>query len=81
MIRLRMVDGNNLAGYEFKSDGLDGCHVCFVAKQYTVGIVGERLDVVIVQIKEVVMPDHENTSKHALFHCNCGYAIAQVYNN
>jgi len=74
-IRLRMVDGHNLTGCQVKSDGLDGCCVCFAAKQYAIGVVGERLDGVIVQIKEVVMPDDENTrpcsfpSQSRLHHC------------
>jgi hypothetical protein len=76
-----MVNGNNLAGYQVKGNGSDGCRVCFVAKQYAIGVVGERLQGVIVSIEELVMPDDENTSKRAFYHHNRGYTIAQVYNS
>ena len=78
-IRLRMVDGNSLAGYQIQVDGSDGCRVCFAAREYAVGVGGQRLNGASVRIQEMVLPDDENTSKRALFHRNRGYAIAQLY--
>ena len=75
-IRLRLVDGSHLAGYIVEADGSDGCRVCFAAREYAVGSSGVRLDGCIFQIKEVVLPDNENSSKRALFHRNRGYAVA-----
>ena len=36
LIRLHMVLGSHLAGYEVKSDGSDGCHVCFAAREFAI---------------------------------------------
>ena len=74
--RLRLVDGSHLTGYIVEADGSDGCRVCFAAREYAVGVNGVWLDGCIFQIKEVVLPDNENSSKRALFHRNRGYAVA-----
>ena len=39
---------------------------------------GVRLDGCVFQIKEMVLPDNENSSKRALFHRNRGYAVADL---
>jgi hypothetical protein len=51
-----IVDKNNLMGYQVKNGGSDGCSVYSAAKQYVIGIVGERLDGDFVGIKVVVLP-------------------------
>ena len=78
LIRLRMVHGSHLAGYEVKSDGSDGCRVCFAAREFAIGSRGQHLDGATVQICEMVLPDDVNSAKRALFHRNRGYAIAEV---
>ena len=42
------------------------------------GSSGVRLDGCVFQIKEMVLPDNENSSKRALFHRNRGYAFADL---
>ena len=76
-IRLRLVDNCHLAGYEVLADGSDGCRVCFAAREYAVGAHGQNLDGAVVLIREIVLPDDANSSKRAIFHRNCGYAIAE----
>ena len=78
-IRLRLVDGSDLAGYTVQVDGTDGCRVCFAAREYAVGSSGVRLDGCIFRIRETVLPDNENSSKRALFHHNRGYAVAELF--
>ncbi len=79
-IRLRLVDKSHLAGYEVLADGSDGCRVCFATREYAVGACGQNLDGAVVFITEIVLPDDANSNKRALFHRNCGYAIAEVSN-
>ena len=52
------------------------CHVCFAAQEFAVGLRGQHLDGSTVIIKEIVLPDDENSAKRALFHCNRCYPIA-----
>ena len=77
-LRMRLVDESHLAVYQIKSDGSDGCRVCFAAREFAVGHRGQRLDGRMVVIKEIVLPDDENSAKRQLFHRNRGYAIAEV---
>ena len=37
LIRLRLVHGSHLVVYEVKSDGSDGCRVCFAAREFAFG--------------------------------------------
>jgi len=53
--------------------------VCFAAREYAVGVGDQQLDGASIWIKEMVLPDDENASKRSLFHCNCGYAIAELH--
>ena len=78
LIPLCLVHGSHLAGYEVKSDGSDGCCVCFAAREFTIGHRGQCLDGAMVRICEMVLPDDVNSAKRALFHRNRGYAIAEV---
>ena len=55
-----------------------GCHVCFAAREYAVRVEDQQLDGASVWNKEMVLPDNENASKRALFHCNWGYVIAEL---
>ena len=43
-ICMKMVEGIHLAGYMVNDDGSDSCHVYFVAREYAVGVGGQRLD-------------------------------------
>ena len=52
--------------------------VCFAAREYVVGVGGQRLDGASGSIKEMVLPCDDNASKRALFHRNRGYAIAEL---
>ena len=78
-IRMKMVDRIHLAAHLVNDDGSDGCPVCFSAREYPVGVVGQRLDGASIWIKEMVLPDNENASKRALFHRNWGYVIAELH--
>ena len=78
-IRMKMIDRMHLAGYLVNDDGSDGCRVCFAAREYAVGVRGQRLNGESVWIKEMVLPDDDNVSKRALFHCNwwlCHHGVA-----
>ena len=77
-LRMWLVDKTHLAGYQMLPDELDGCRVCFAAREFAVGQCGQRLNGCMVVIKEMVLPDDENSTKRHLFHCNHGYAIAEV---
>ena len=77
-ICLQLVDQSHLAGYIVEANGSDCCRVCFAGREYAVGGSGVRLDGCIFQIKEMVLPDNENSSKRALFHRNRGYAVADL---
>ena len=77
-ICMKMVEGIHLAGYMVNDDGSDGCRVCFAAREYAVGVVGQRLDGASIWIKDMVLPDDEYASKRALFHRNWGYAITEL---
>jgi hypothetical protein len=77
-LRMRLVDGRHLVVYQIKSDGSDVCRVCFAAREFAVGHCGQLLDGCMVVIKEIVLPDDENSAKRQLFHCNRGYAMAEV---
>ncbi|KAL3793036.1 hypothetical protein HJC23_003044 [Cyclotella cryptica] len=77
-IRLRLLQKTHLAGYAILPDGSDGCRVCFAAREFAVGVGGQRLDGAVAVIREIVLPDDSSSSKRALFHRNCSYAIADV---
>ena len=78
LVRLRLVEKTNLAGYAVGEDGTDGCRVCFAAREYASGENGHRLDGSLVRITAVFLPDSENSSMRALFHRNRGYAYAEI---
>jgi hypothetical protein len=77
-LRMWLVDKTHLAGYQMLPDKSDGCRVCFAAQEFAVGQRGQPLDGCTLDIKEMVLPDNENSAKRHLFHRNLGYAIAQV---
>ena len=76
MVRLRLVEETNLAGYLVRDDGTDGCRVCFTAREYAIGPTACRLDGSLLKITEVYLPDSANSSMRMLYHRNRGYAIA-----
>lgn len=43
LICLRLVENIHLAGYAVRDDGTDGCHMCFVAREYSSGGVHTSL--------------------------------------
>ena len=77
-IRLRLVENTHLAGCEIKDDGMDGCRMCFAAREYTIGNTADKLGGAILRIADVFTPDCTNSSMRALYHCNRGYAYAEV---
>ena len=78
LVRLRLVERTNLAGYEVSEDGTDGCRVCFAAHEYASGENGCQLDDSLVRITAAFLPDSENRSMRALFHRNRGYAYEEI---
>ena len=78
-ICLQLVDGSHVDGCTVQVDGSDGCCVCFAGWEYAVGSSGVRLDGCVFRIRETVLPDNENSSKRALFHCNRGYAVTELF--
>ena len=78
LIRLQLVEKTHLAGYEIKDDGMEGCRVCFAAREYVIGNSAGKLDGAILRIMAVFTPDCANSSMRALYHCNHGYAYAEV---
>ena len=75
---MRLVDKTNLACYEMRPNGSDGCRFCFAVREFAVGRRGHFLDGCTVVIKELVLPDDTNSAKRHLYHRNRGYAIAEV---
>ena len=78
-IRLWPVNDSHLVCYQIQSDGTDGCRVCFAAREFAVGLQSRHLDGSTVVIKEIVLPDDENSTKRVLFHRNHGYTIAEMF--
>ena len=78
LVRLHLVKGTHLAGYEVRGDGTDGCRVCFTPREYAIGENSQRLDGCLLRITEVLLPDSENRSMRALYHRNRGYAYAET---
>ena len=72
------LERTHLANYEVGEDGTDGCQVCFTAREFAIGGMAHRLDGCLLRIKEVFLPDSENSSVRVLYHCNRGYAYAEV---
>ena len=78
LIRLRLVENTHHAGYEIKDDCMDGCLICFAAWEYAIGNTADKLGGAILRIADVFTPDCTNSSMRALYHCNRGYAYAEV---
>ena len=78
LVRLRLVERTHLAGYKVQDDGMDGCQVCFTAREYAIGSMASRLDGCLLRITEVFLPDSGNSSVRALYHRNRGYAYAET---
>ena len=78
LIHLHLVEKTHLAGYKVKDDGMDGCRICFAAREYAIGKTVGKLDGAILRITDVFTPDCTNSSMRALYHCNHGYAYAEV---
>lgn len=74
-----MKAANELACYCIGSDGSDGCHVGFTAREYATGDNGPWLNGSVIEVVTVCMPDNENCSMHRLYHHNSGYAYAIVW--
>ena len=78
LIHLHLVEKTHLACYKIKDDGTEGCHVCFAAREYAIRNTVGKLDGAISRITTVFTPDCANSSMRVLYHCNCGYAYAEV---
>ena len=61
-LSLCMMVEHELACYTINSNSLDGCHVCFTAREYAAGDNGWLLDGAVVKITAICTPDHENQS-------------------
>jgi hypothetical protein len=81
LVRLRLVEMTNLAVYDVRDDGTDGCRICFTAREYAIGKNAQMLDGVMLRITEVFLPDSPNSSMRALYHRNRGYAYAETVDN
>jgi hypothetical protein len=60
---------------------MDGCRVCFAAREYATGPNAQLLHGALLRITEVFLPDTANRSMRHLYHRNCGYAYADVVDN
>jgi hypothetical protein len=72
-VRLRLHMTNlvdELACYSIGSDGSDGCHVGFTARENAARGNGLRLDGAAIEIVSVFTPDSKNRSMHCLYHHN-----------
>ena len=76
VVRLHLVEKVHLACYLVKSDGTDGCRVCFAAREYASGETARVLDGALLRITDVFLCDDPNKSMRALYHRNRGYAYA-----
>ena len=81
LLHLRMMVPNELSCYTINSDGSDGCHVCFVAREYTARENGHQLDGRTVHITDVFTCDDANRLIHRHYHHNHGYGYARVDDN
>jgi len=78
LVHLHLAEKTNLAVYEVRYDGTDGCHICFTAWEYAIGENAHRLDGSLLTIIDVFLPDSPNRSMRALYHRNCGYVYAET---
>ena len=78
---LKLMNQNELAGHHIQIDMSDGYRVCFVVREYIVGVSGQWLSRASVRIKEMAPPDDQNSSKRALFpqKHGCNYNISKLY--
>ena len=75
---LRMKAVDDLACYTIKSDGIDGCHVAFLMKEYRAGDKGLRLIGAIVRIVNVFLPDNPNRTVRCRYHHNYSCAVGKI---
>ena len=81
LVRLRLVEFTNLAGHDVCDDGMDGCHVCFAAREYATGPNMWLIDGALSCVMGVFLPDTANRSMRALYYRNRGYAYAEIVKN
>ena len=74
LVRLHLVAGTHLAGYAVRRLR----HTCFAACEYATCESAQVLHGSLLGIMEVFLPDSDNRSMRALYHCNRGYAYADV---
>ena len=77
-LRLRMMAPHELACYTIKTDGRDGCCVCFTAREYAAGEKFQHLDGTLVQLTDVFIPEDADRSMQCIYHHNRGYTYAVV---
>jgi hypothetical protein len=51
-----------------------------VARESSVGLSDQWLNCASIRIKEIVLPDYQDSNKQAMFHHKCSYAISKLYN-
>ena len=73
-----MTAPREIACYQIKEDGSDGCHVGFVSKAYAASENSAKYDVALVRIVEAYTEENDERSARRLYHCNRSYAIAEV---
>ncbi len=59
LLHLRMMVQNELSCYIINEDGSDGCHVCFVVREYAARESGHQLDGCTVHITGVFQSNDE----------------------
>ena len=77
-LRLRMTAPHELACHTINGDGMDGCRVCFVAREVSARGNAARLNGTVVCVVDVFTSDHENRAVRHLFHHNRGYAYGWI---
>ncbi len=77
-LRMLMTAPHELACYTINGDGMDGCRVCFVAREAAAGGNAARLNSAVVCVVDVFTSDYENRAIRRLFHHNHGYAYGRI---
>ena len=60
---------------------MDVGRVGFTLREHAFGTCCQILDRVVVRLFKVFTPEHPNPNYQALYHRNCGYTLAEIFDN
>ena len=81
LVCLLLVEETNLTCFVVHLNGTDDCHICFAVQEYAICDNACQLDSMLLMITQVFLPNFENMSMRALYHCNHGFAYTKTVNN